>query len=331
MRSKEEKIKKPIPKFSKIVPLPLLLALLLTDSFSSCSKPNLGDFVREHIEAVNTDDVEKNLTLFTDDIVFEVDANTKIFGKDQLRNLMESDAANKARLTINDIKAEGDTVIVKLTEKNESYRLLGIEEDTFTAIYKFSGRLLEKVKLEGTPEGAKLYDEKYKPFAEWASQERPEEFKKQETGGYTAENCRLYLSLLQEWRDKTSTERLSVEQELIKLEKEWTDAWVKGDVAFFDRIMADDYTWTSPWGEVVAKARNLALVKSGEDVITAWVLAEIKVRAYGDAAVVTGRDTIKETYKGEDVSSQNRWTHTWVKRAGRWQCVAAHSSEIAPK
>jgi ketosteroid isomerase-like protein len=123
----------------------------------------------------------------------------------------------------------------------------------------------------------------------------------------------------------------SVEQELIELENEWADAWIKSDVAFHDRIMADDYTWTSPWGEVFTKSRNLVLVKSGDAVITSWVLAEMKVRIYGDAAVVSGCDTIKETYKGEDISSQNRWTHTWVKRSGRWQCVAGHSSEIAQK
>jgi ketosteroid isomerase-like protein len=127
------------------------------------------------------------------------------------------------------------------------------------------------------------------------------------------------------------TETGSVEQKLIKLENEWADAWVKRDVAFFDRIIADDYTWTSPWGDVWTKAQDLALVKSGEAVIKSWVLADMKVHVYGDTAVVTGRNTIKETYKGEDVSGQNRWTHTWVKRAGRWQCVAAHSSEIAQK
>jgi len=127
------------------------------------------------------------------------------------------------------------------------------------------------------------------------------------------------------------TQTADVEQELIKLENEWADAWVKSDVAFFDRIIADDYTWTAPWGEVWTKAQDLALVKSGKVVITSWVLAEMKVRVYGDAAVVTGRSTIKETYKGEDVSGQYRWTHTWVKRAGRWQCVAGHSSETVQK
>jgi len=66
-------------------------------------------------------------------------------------------------------------------------------------------------------------------------------------------------------------------------------------------------------------------------VIASWVLADMKLRIYGDAAVVTGRDAIKEQYKGEYVSSQNRWTHIWIKLAGRWQCVAAHSLEIPKK
>src|SRR4030065_746083 len=100
----------------------------------------------------------------------------------------------------------GDTVIARLTEKNEGYRLMGIEEAPFRATYKFRGRLLEKVKLEGTPEGTKLWGEKFKPFAEWAGKERLQEVSKEETGGYTAENARLFLSLLKEWRDNTQTE-----------------------------------------------------------------------------------------------------------------------------
>jgi ketosteroid isomerase-like protein len=141
----------------------------------------------------------------------------------------------------------------------------------------------------------------------------------------------LVLPVAVQAQTLAQTKSGGVEQELIKLENEWADAWVKRDVAFFDRIMADDYTWTSPWGDVSTKAQDLALVKSGQDVVKSWVLADMKVRVYGDAAVVTGRDTVKETYKGEDVSGQHRWTHTWIKRAGRWQCVAAHSSEITQK
>jgi lactate dehydrogenase-like 2-hydroxyacid dehydrogenase len=81
-------------------------------------------------------------------------------------------------------------------------------------------------------------------------------------------------------------------------------------------------------GSVIIDA---AFLKSGDFAVTSCVHHELKVRVYGDAAVVTGRDTIIETYKGKDVSGQHRWTHTWVKRAGSWHCVAGHSSEIAQK
>jgi hypothetical protein len=222
-------MKKLIPKSTMTVPWALLLSLILIFSDSSCSKPNVGDIVRAHIQAVNTDDVEKNLTFFADDIVFEMDSYGKLSGKDQLRGLMESDVVNKARLTIDDIEVEGDTAIVKLREKNEIFRLLEIEDPPFVATFKFRNRFIEKVKLESPSESAKLWDEKYRPFAEWASQEHPEEFKRAETGGYSAENCRLYLSLLREWRDKKDTERLSAESKSIKLVNDWTDTWIKRD------------------------------------------------------------------------------------------------------
>jgi ketosteroid isomerase-like protein len=141
----------------------------------------------------------------------------------------------------------------------------------------------------------------------------------------------LVLTFASQAQTLAQTKTGNAEQELIKLENEWADAWVKSDVAFFERIEAEDYTWTSPWGWVATKADDLKLIKSGEDLITSWALSEIKVRVYGDAAVVTGRDAIKETYKGKDVSGQHRLTNTWVKRAGQWQCVAGHSSMIAQK
>jgi ketosteroid isomerase-like protein len=150
-------------------------------------------------------------------------------------------------------------------------------------------------------------------------------FERQSDGTWTC--------LYEIWNDNplAQTKTESAEQELINVENEWADAWVKSDVAFFERIIAEEYMWTSPQGWIMTKAEDLALIKSGKDTIMSWVLAEMKVRVYGDAAVVTGRDTIKETYKGGDISSQNRWTHTWIKRAGYWQCVAGHSSEIAQK
>jgi ketosteroid isomerase-like protein len=123
----------------------------------------------------------------------------------------------------------------------------------------------------------------------------------------------------------------SAEQELMKLENEWAKSVVKLDLAFMDRILADDYTWTDPAGNVHTKAEEIASMKSGQGVVTSSVNDEFKVRVYGDAAVVTGRTTQKGMVESKEVSGQFRWTDTWVKLAGRWQCVADHVSNITEK
>lgn len=126
--------------------------------------------------------------------------------------------------------------------------------------------------------------------------------------------------------------KMSPDQELIRLENEWADALVKHDWAFLDQILADDCIWTDPDGNVWTKAQFLASLKSGEAVLTAAEADKIRVRVYGDAAVVTGRTTVKEQYKGKDISGQYQWTDMWVKDyAGRWRCVADHSSRIVQK
>jgi len=127
------------------------------------------------------------------------------------------------------------------------------------------------------------------------------------------------------------TQTGSVEQEIIKLENEAGVAMVKGDVSFFERVVSEDYTWTDPDGNIWTKADFLASMKSGEDVVSSWNIDDYKVRVYGDAAVCLARVTSKEQYKGKDVSGQTRWTDTLIKRDGRWQFVASHSSRIPQK
>ena len=123
-----------------------------------------------------------------------------------------------------------------------------------------------------------------------------------------------------------------VEQELIKLENEWGEALVKRDTASIDRIMADDYMGIYD-GSVFAptKAQYIEYVKSSKEEMLSFVADEWKVRVYGDAAVVMARGTMKMQSAGKEMTSQTRFTDTWVKRAGRWQCVAGHNSTIAQK
>jgi len=123
----------------------------------------------------------------------------------------------------------------------------------------------------------------------------------------------------------------SVEQALIKLEEDGNDAALKGDTAFFDRMLADDFVNTDPGGTVSGKEQGMADLKSGVAKIASLVNDDYKVRVYGKAAVVTYRSTVKAIYKGEDISGQYRWTDTWIKHGRTWQCVASHGSKIYEK
>ena len=129
---------------------------------------------------------------------------------------------------------------------------------------------------------------------------------------------------------QTKTE--SIEQELIKLENRWGEAVVKRDIASIDRIMADDYVGIYD-GSVFAstKAQYIDYVKSSKEEMLSMEADEWKVRVYGDAAVVIARVTMKIQSAGKEMTSQFRFTDTWVKRAGRWQCIAGHNSTIAQK
>ena len=116
-----------------------------------------------------------------------------------------------------------------------------------------------------------------------------------------------------------------VEKAIIQMEKDWTEAGIKKDVAAFDRIVADDWISVDFEGNVVNKAAAIADLKSGASSSASVDLGEMKVRVYGDTAIVIGSDTEKSTYKGKDSSGHYVWTDVFVKRNGRWQAVSSQS------
>lgn len=134
------------------------------------------------------------------------------------------------------------------------------------------------------------------------------------------------------WAQNTAqTKSGSTEQELLKLENEWTAATISGDTSFLERIYAADVVLTDRNGLVTTGAQDIASTKSGEVVYSSVITDNMKVHVYGDTAVVFGRNTSKGKEKGKDFSRQSQWTDTWVKIAGRWQCVASQGTNITQK
>jgi ketosteroid isomerase-like protein len=123
----------------------------------------------------------------------------------------------------------------------------------------------------------------------------------------------------------------AAEQELLKLEKAWADADLKGDATFLEKIYAPNIVVTNSDGSLWTGAQDIASMKSGETVYSYLVSDNMKVYVYGDTGFVIGRSTEKGKEKGKEFSRQSQWTDTWVKISSRWQCVATQSTWITQK
>ena len=120
----------------------------------------------------------------------------------------------------------------------------------------------------------------------------------------------------------------SVEETLMKLERDGAEAAKRRDVSFSEKLEAPDFLFIDPSGMVHTREEDLALSRSGDLKFESLNLDDMKVRVYGDTAVVTGQSTVKGTYKTQDISGKYRWTDVFVKRGGEWKVVNAQLTMV---
>ena len=116
--------------------------------------------------------------------------------------------------------------------------------------------------------------------------------------------------------------------ELLKVNEEFDKAIVARDVSVYERIMADDFIFTGADGTVSDKKNEIEKVRSGRLTFESGKSDQVRVKVYGNTAVVTGRFTAKGKNNGRDFTFIERYTAVFVKRDGRWQMVAEQATEI---
>ncbi len=119
------------------------------------------------------------------------------------------------------------------------------------------------------------------------------------------------------------------EKDVVKLSQQITNALVKGDTTFLDGVMADDWILIGSDGEVVDKEKQLRDIKDGTLNFDAMDKSQMKVRIYGDAAVVTGLIRAKIRLKGQEVGNPLGFTEVFIRRQGKWRTVSAQVTPVA--
>ena len=102
----------------------------------------------------------------------------------------------------------------------------------------------------------------------------------------------------------------------------WTRAAVKQDLAGLQRFLADDLQYAHAGGNTQNKEQYIAAVMKGPPRYEAFTFSDVKVKFYGNAAVLTGYVDVKMV--GQDVF-RVRTLQVYVENDGKWQ-MAAHQS-----
>ena len=121
------------------------------------------------------------------------------------------------------------------------------------------------------------------------------------------------------------------EQTLVKIQHEWAEARLKRDGSFAQRIEADDFTVVWFDGGIVNKEEDVKSYESTDTVFTDFKIDDLKVRFYGDTAIVVGQGSIKAHTKTQDLSGKYVWTDTFVKQRGAWTAVASQVTPVVQK
>jgi ketosteroid isomerase-like protein len=121
------------------------------------------------------------------------------------------------------------------------------------------------------------------------------------------------------------------EQVLRKIQQDWADARLKRDSSFPKRIEADDFTVVWFDGRIVTKQEDVQTYESDDAVFTEFKIDDLKMRFYGDTAIVVGQGSIKARTKNQDLSGRYVWTDTFVKQKGAWKAVASQVTQDLAK
>ncbi len=119
---------------------------------------------------------------------------------------------------------------------------------------------------------------------------------------------------------------------ILYMEQDWANADLKGDAAWLERNLAEDYSGiSSRTGKLVNRSEEANDMKTRKSTVTNAENLNMDVRMIGDdSGVVTG--TYRLAGREQDGKPFDRtiaYTDVWVKRDGRWQVLASQGTPMS--
>jgi ketosteroid isomerase-like protein len=112
-----------------------------------------------------------------------------------------------------------------------------------------------------------------------------------------------------------------MEEELAQVEEKFADAIAKNDSEMIGQFVTDDWIIINADGSIIDRQRFLDVIRSGTLTHEMLKSDEMRVRVYGDTAIVSALTRSNGKFMGHEFSTRERSTDVFVRRDGQWLCV----------
>ena len=135
----------------------------------------------------------------------------------------------------------------------------------------------------------------------------------------------LAMPLLAQGQTKNNDKAV---QEIVDFRNRYIEAEENKDVAYLDKIFADDFFALNPQGQLLDKPHMLENMKRTDRVFKVLNPRETQVHFYGDVAILTEHVTVDGEDKGRHFGGEFRFVRIFAKQNGNWKVVMAQGAPL---
>ena len=181
---------------------------------------NLIDLVKTFQERVNEHNIEKIMSMFTEDATVETVGYSKFAGKQQVKIVFESYSGKEqiknpleyqdevnSNYQFTNYKSEGDTVHCQSSQRNDTLDAIGVSGRGYSScIFSFKDGLIQRVTFDPPPDSVEQNSKILKTLIPWFTENYPNEYARMFMPDgrfiYNRENGRDVVPLLRKWSEE---------------------------------------------------------------------------------------------------------------------------------
>ncbi len=166
----------------------------------------MKDQFEGYIQAVNDHDIDRVMGFLADDFQLHFTEYEMTLSKAQMRDVLGWDKGVNGKVSYDQLKMEADSITGIFTERNEFFKLLGIDSLRAEVKYRFDNSGLISVQTYRALPDQPSFQNELEPAVEWARKNRPDEIAEiypQDQINFNEEMGRRWVALLKEWRQAT--------------------------------------------------------------------------------------------------------------------------------